>query len=352
MEIVADTLILLVVLQTALRLSQWSNIWLRLAYVVVVVGTIVWWSVNYAAELSKPQVEGWLHNTSMLQSIAVVCILDALMSRLRYYPSLLILPVAFYVFCQMLFTLTGVGFQTTGLLLAVALAVILLLLSRGMTWLLPQKSDRNILHTIITILICLTCLVATQQTVMVYSAINQNIIMEYISRALFGIANILLIPDVIMLIIFFFRSIILLITTSMQYANRRKDGYGSLYTKYRNLLYAKEPSEAYADYLAAQMEAEAAKDVNLSRLLTKLGPVLGLIGTLISMSPALVGLSTGDISGMAYNMQVVFSATVVGLVISVVGLFTQQLKSRWYQLDISRLEYVSSQYIEKHEKET
>ena len=112
MEIVADTLILLVVLQTALRLSQWSNIWLRLAYVVVV-GTIVWWSVNYAAELSKPQVEGWLHNTSMLQSIAVVCILDALMSRLRYYPSLLILPVSVCVVLQMFFTFVGVGFQIT-----------------------------------------------------------------------------------------------------------------------------------------------------------------------------------------------------------------------------------------------
>ena len=350
MEIVADTLILLVVIQTAIRLSQWSNIWLRLAYCLAV-GAIVWLSTNYAAGLSKLQVSGWLHNTSILQDIAVVCILDALLSRIRFYPGLLILPVAFYVLCQMLFTLTGVGFQTTGLLLVVALTIILLLLSKGMTWLLPQKTDRSILHTIITILLCLTCLVATQQTVMIYPAINQNIIMEHISRALFGIANILLIPDVIMLIIFFIRSIILLVTTSMQYANRRKDGYGSLYTKYRNLLYGQEPSEAYADYLAAQMEAEAAKDVNLSRLLTKLGPVLGLIGTLISMSPALVGLSTGDISGMAYNMQVVFSATVVGLVISVVGLFTQQLKSRWHQQDICRLEYVSSQYIEKHEKE-
>lgn len=350
MEIVADTLILLVVFQTAMRLSQWPNIRWRLIYCFVV-GVIVWLSTNDAAGLSKPQVSGWLHNTSILQNIAVVCILDALLSRIRYYPGFLILPVAFYVLCQMLFTLTGVGFQTTGLLLAVALAAILLLLSKGMAWLLPQKTDRTILHTIITILICLMCLVATQQTVMVYPAINQNIIMEYISRALFGIANILLIPDVIMLILFFIRSIILLVTTSMQYANRRKEGYGSLYTKYRTLLYRQEPSEAYADYLAAQMEAEAAKDVNLSRLLTKLGPVLGLIGTLISMSPALVGLSTGDISGMAYNMQVVFSATVVGLVISVVGLFTQQLKSRWHQQDISRLEYVSSQYIEKHEKE-
>ena len=350
MEIVVDTLILLVVFQTALRLGQWSNGWLRLAFCVAI-GAVVWLTTDYAAGLSKPQVEGWQHNTEMLQNLAVICILDGLLSRLRYYPGLLILPAAFYVLCRMLFTMTGVGFQTTGLLLAVILAATLLILSKAMVWLLPRNTDRSVLHTFITILLCLMCLVATQQTVMVYPATHQNIIMEYISKALFGIANILLIPDVIMLILFFIRSLILLATTSMQYANRRRDGHGSLYTKYRDLLYGQEPSEAYADYLTAQMEAEAAKDVNLSRLLTKLGPVLGLIGTLISMSPALVGLSTGDISGMAYNMQVVFSATVVGLVISVVGLFTQQLKSRWHQQDISRLEYISSQYIEKHEKE-
>lgn len=86
-------------------------------------------------------------------------------------------------------------------------------------------------------------------------------------------------------------------------------------------------------------------------LFTKLGPVLGLIGTLISMSPALVGLSTGDISGMAYNMQVVFSATVVGLVISAVGLFTQQLKTRWYAKDVNNLDYVSRIYAGSYEKE-
>lgn len=225
------------------------------------------------------------------------------------------------------------------------------MLSKMLMWLLPQVTDRNILHTIVTVLLCLGCLTAAQQTVIIFPTTNQNIIMEYISKVLFGIANILLIPDVILLIIFFIRSLILLFTTSMQYSVRQRDGHSSLYVKYRDLLYAHEPDEAYADYLASLMETEAAKDVNLSRLLTKLGPVLGLIGTLISMSPALVGLSTGDISGMAYNMQVVFSATVVGLVISIVGLFTQQLKSRWYQQDISRLEYVSSQYILHHEKE-
>lgn len=36
-----------------------------------------------------------------------------------------------------------------------------------------------------------------------------------------------------------------------------------------------------------------------------------LMGTLIPMGPALVGLANGDISTMAYNMQVAFSTTVV-----------------------------------------
>lgn len=351
MEIVADTLILLVVLQTVLRLSQWSTGWMRLAYCLIV-GFVVWQATEYAAALSKPHVQSWLHSSVTLQNIAAVCMVDALLSRLRWYPGLLILPAAYYVLCQMIFTLTGVSFQTTGLLTAGLFVAALLALSGGTRWLLSQAADRGTLYTVITVLICLISLLAASVVPVpggspsgaAHPATHQNIIMEYISKALFGIANNLLIPDVILLIFFFLRALLLLITTTMQYNTRRKDTHGSLYTKYRDLLYSHEPDEAYADYLAAQMEAEAAKDVNLSRLLTKLGPVLGLISTLISMSPALVGLSSGDISAMAYNMQVVFSATVVGLFISVVGLFTQQLKSRWHQQDISRLEYVASQY--------
>ena len=51
MEIVADTLILLIVLQTALRLSQFSG-WLQLSYCFVV-GAALWWSVGFAAGLTK-----------------------------------------------------------------------------------------------------------------------------------------------------------------------------------------------------------------------------------------------------------------------------------------------------------
>ena len=90
------------------------------------------------------------------------------------------------------------------------------------------------------------------------------------------------------------------------------------------------------------MRTSARRTLHSPSSLTKIGPVLGLVGTLIAMSPALVGLSSGDIGVMAYNMQVVFATTVVGLVISLVGLITLQYKQRWYTRDVNILEYVSS----------
>jgi biopolymer transport protein ExbB/TolQ len=65
------------------------------------------------------------------------------------------------------------------------------------------------------------------------------------------------------------------------------------------------------------------------------------MGTLIPMGPALVGLASGDIASMAYNMQVAFATTVIGLVVSAIGFITQQARERWYVRDLSLLEYVA-----------
>lgn len=197
--------------------------------------------------------------------------------------------------------------------------------------------------------------------------------METISQVLFWVANSLLIPDIIMLLLLFIRSLLLIGGIYNQYmAKRRNDSRfntlireltpegidglrqtlpardNSLYMRYLRDLLTNPPSPDYSDYLIAGFENEAEKDVVLSKLLTKIGPVLGLVGTLIAMSPALVGLSTGDIGGMAYNMQVVFATTVVGLVISGVGLVSLQLKQRWYAQEVNNLDYVSRKLIEKN----
>lgn len=197
--------------------------------------------------------------------------------------------------------------------------------------------------------------------------------METISQALFWVANSLLIPDILLLLLLFIRSLLLVGGIYNQYMTKRRNDSrlnlrikeltpetvgelagalpakdNSLFVRYLRDLLSTPPSTDYADFLISEFENEAEKDVILSRLLTKIGPVLGLIGTLIAMSPALVGLSTGDIAGMSYNMQVVFATTVVGLVISGVGLVSLQFKQRWYAKDVNNLDYVSRKLIEKN----
>lgn len=190
--------------------------------------------------------------------------------------------------------------------------------------------------------------------------------MELISKILFGIANSLLIPDIILLIILFVRSIMLAGSFYGQFITNRKNmsKLQPVIDKLKNhdpqeliellprrnnapvIPYMRDilehgADEDFAEYTISNFEIVVTKDLSVSRLLAKMGPVLGLVGTLIAMSPALVGLSTGDIGAMAYNMQVVFATTVVGLVISAVGLITLQYKQRWYAKDVNNLLYIS-----------
>lgn len=54
--------------------------------------------------------------------------------------------------------------------------------------------------------------------------------------------------------------------------------------------------------------------------MVKIGPMLGLMGTLIPMGPALAGLASGNVASMAYNMQIAFATTVAGCFVAGVGL--------------------------------
>lgn len=190
--------------------------------------------------------------------------------------------------------------------------------------------------------------------------------MSEISKILFLVSDSLLIPDIIVLLVLFVRALLLVGSFYNRFITKYKNDKqlneairtltpesaeqlkallpardNALYTQYLRDILSHIPDEAYYDYMISNFENEGEKDIATSKLLAKVGTVLGLIGTLIAMSPALTGLSTGDISKMASNMQVVFATTVVGLVISLVGLVTLQFKQRWYSKEINNLEYVS-----------
>ena len=46
-------------------------------------------------------------------------------------------------------------------------------------------------------------------------------------------------------------------------------------------------------------------------------------------------------TSMAYNMQVAFATTVVGLFAAAIGFISQQVKQRWYLQDMTNLEFVA-----------
>lgn len=91
-------------------------------------------------------------------------------------------------------------------------------------------------------------------------------------------------------------------------------------------------------------EFELAVDQRLAlfRTMTRIGPLLGLMGTLIPLGPALVALAGGDIAVLARKMEVAFATTVVGLVIGAIGFMLHQTTQRWAIDDLSLLDLVSA----------
>jgi biopolymer transport protein ExbB/TolQ len=65
----------------------------------------------------------------------------------------------------------------------------------------------------------------------------------------------------------------------------------------------------------------------------RLGPALGLMGTLIPMADALDGLARGDLPTLAGNLVTAFSATVIGLAISVVAFMLGYAREQWARED-------------------
>lgn len=79
-----------------------------------------------------------------------------------------------------------------------------------------------------------------------------------------------------------------------------------------------------------------------TRTLVRFGPALGLMGTLIPLSPALEGLAKGNVAALTENLQVAFSVTVLGLLVGSVAFALSLVRERLYAQDYSDLEYVAA----------
>ena len=94
-------------------------------------------------------------------------------------------------------------------------------------------------------------------------------------------------------------------------------------------------------------ETKRAKTIERTDIVTRIGPTLGLMGTLIPMGPGLAALGAGDVNTLASAIIVAFDTTVVGIGAGAVGYFVSKIRRRWYEEDLSNLDALVDALLDK-----
>lgn len=92
----------------------------------------------------------------------------------------------------------------------------------------------------------------------------------------------------------------------------------------------------------AEYDYRSMKRLERTRILVRAGPALGLMGTLIPLSPALEALAEGDVTSLTEELRVAFSVTVAGLLIGMIAFGVSLVRDRLYAQDYSDVEYVAA----------
>ncbi len=78
------------------------------------------------------------------------------------------------------------------------------------------------------------------------------------------------------------------------------------------------------------------------KMMIRIGPGLGLMGTLIPMGTGLAALAQGDVTRLSSDLVIAFTTTVVGLAQGLCAYLFFTLKKRWIQKDIGTMEFMVS----------
>ncbi len=107
-----------------------------------------------------------------------------------------------------------------------------------------------------------------------------------------------------------------------------------------------EARKALASELISDNETRLIKKTNKTDILVRVGPSLGLLGTLIPLGPGLAALGTGDIATLAQSLTIAFDTTVTGLSVGAVAYLISKYKKQWYESELIDVETVAEAELE------
>ncbi len=99
--------------------------------------------------------------------------------------------------------------------------------------------------------------------------------------------------------------------------------------------------KALASELISAEETRLIKSTNKTDILVKVGPILGLLGTLIPLGPGLAALGSGDIAVLAQSLTIAFDTTVTCLSVGALAYVISRFKKQWYESNLIAMETVA-----------
>lgn len=111
-----------------------------------------------------------------------------------------------------------------------------------------------------------------------------------------------------------------------------------------------EARKALATKLIEDEESKLINNASKTDILIRLGPILGLLGTLIPLGPGLAALGNGDITTLAESLTIAFDTTVVGLSVGAVAYLISKFKKQWYDNDLITVETIAEAELENLNK--
>jgi biopolymer transport protein ExbB/TolQ len=99
-----------------------------------------------------------------------------------------------------------------------------------------------------------------------------------------------------------------------------------------------EDVDIWLDEALRNEENDLKTKLDRSLAMVRIGPMLGLAGTIIPLGPALKSLLGGNMAGMVDHLVVGFGAVVCGLVLSGIAYFITLVRERWARNEIKEME--------------
>lgn len=104
------------------------------------------------------------------------------------------------------------------------------------------------------------------------------------------------------------------------------------------------------EHLVLAHEEQTRRQLNGPRILVKVGPSLGLLGTLIPMGTALASLATGNLEAMAGQMVVAFTTTIIGLATGTAAYVVAAVRQGWVSETVREQRFVAERLATELER--